>query len=406
MAETGPREQRQVNVAKIIFNIPHYRVPVFRRLSANPHVNFTVYAGDAKQMFGGSEIATIADVGQIKGVNWRKIGSRRLKGPLLRYYEWQPEVVALALREKWDAVICLGNKSLSNWLVRIILKVRGIPLIEWTQGVRRHEHGLKWAVRRFYMKWASAHLLYGNFARDFYTSHGFKNDEVFVVYNSLDHDRQLEVRGRITDDDIERTRRGFGVLEGRDRLIFHSGRLEKRKNLPILIEAVERFKNVGRKVVVVLIGDGAEESALRQLVKAKGLDERVIFHGPCYDEDVLGQVISASDLCIVPGGLGLLAMHSFVYGTPILVCDNTDGLHGPEVETVIEGRTGGFFREGDVDDLVEKMNAMLYPEPCKGRMKQRCMELIDTYYTPQYQEKVIIEALNYVLAPYKQIPVP
>jgi len=393
----------KIKVAKLIWLIPHYRVPIFRRLSRNPALDFTVYAGDGTQMLDGSQIATAEDVGAIEGVNWKKIKSYRLKGPLFRYYEWQPEAVRLAMKEDWDAVICLGNKSLSNWLVRVILRIRGIPLIEWTQGVRKHESGIKWAIRKFYMKWARAHLLYGNFARDFYVKHGFKEEEVFVVYNSLDHDAQLEVRGRLTDADRERTRRKLGVTGPDDRLVFHSGRLEKRKNLPILIDAIDVFRKRGKKIVLVLIGDGAEKENLSAQVKKLQLADNVVFHGPCYSEEVLGGIFSAADLCVVPGALGLLAMHSMVYGTPVLVCDNKEGAHGPEIETVIEGRTGGFFREGDLDSLVEKMDAMLYPQACKRHMQAECMRIIDTRYTPRYQEKVIIEALNYVLGADRQI---
>ena len=95
-----------------------------------------------------------------------------------------------------------------------------------------------------------------------------------------------------------------------------------------------------------------------------------------------------------------------VYGTPVLTRDNTAWLHGPEVDAVIEGQTGGFFRDGDVDDLVAKMVAMLYPVPRKRMMREACMKMIDTYYTPEYQERVVIRAVNHVLPEHMQIPMP
>jgi hypothetical protein len=81
-------------------------------------------------------------------------------------------------------------------------------------------------------------------------------------------------------------------------------------------------------------------------------------------------------------------------------------MHGPEIETVIERKTGIFFNDGDVHNLVEKMEQMLYPKPSKNEMSRNCMKMIDQYYTPQYQERVIIQSLNYVLPAEKQIPLP
>lgn len=399
-------DRMKPKTVQVMWSIPHYRIPIFRRLSGNPYLDFTVCAGDNKRVFGGSTLATGRDVGAIAGVHWKCVKSSRVKGPILRDYEWQPGAVRMAWKDDIDVVICQGNKSISNWLIRIILKIRGIPLIEWTQGVREAERGVKWAIRKFYMKWAKAHLLYGNFAKDFYISHGFRDEEVFVVYNSLDYDRQVAIREQITASDVRQTRAEFAVSAPDDRLIVHSGRLEERKNLRLLLDALKNLKRSGSRIVLVLVGDGQSEQDLRAYARDQDLSDQVVFLGPCYDESRLGCLFVASDLCVVPGAVGLIAMHSFVYGTPILTCDKTKWLHGPEVETVVEGRTGGFFRDGDVSHLVEKMRTMLYPVPCKPSMAKACMEVIDRYYNPAYQEQVIINAINYVLPPEKRIPGP
>lgn len=398
--------QKRVKVAKMIWLIPHYRVPIFRRLSQNPNMDFTIYAGDNTQLIGGAKVASASEVGEIEGVNWSCLESHRIKGPLFKDYEWQPGAVKVIWKEDFDAVICFGNKSLSNWLIRIICKLRDIPIIEWSHGVLRPESGLKWAFRKFYMKWAKAHLMYGNFARDFYITHGFKDEEVFVVYNSLDYDKQVAIRESITDDDIRQTREKFGVSGPEDRLLFLSGRLNKKYKLPLLLDGLKRMKQRGRNVKLVLIGSGSEEEKLHDKVREDGIEDRVVFYGACYDESVVGKIILSSDLCVVTGWIGLTAMHSLVYGVPVLTRDNTAWLHRPEIEAVSEGKTGRYFRGDDVEDLVEKMEEMLYPQPCKNEMAGNCMEIIDKYYNPAYQEKVIIQALNYVLPDEKQIPLP
>jgi len=280
-------------------------------------------------------------------------------------------------------------------------------LIEWSHGITRPEGRLKWVVKKAYMKLANAYLFYGNFARDFFASHGFKDEELFVVYNSLDHDKQVAIREQINAGDVRRTRAEFGLSGPEDRLLFHSGRLEKKKNLPVLLDGLRVLKDRGRRIVLVLIGEGRQEKALRSQAERNEIMDRLIFYGPCYDEATLGRIISASDLCVVPAAVGLIAVHSLVYGTPILTCEFTSCCrHGPEVEAVVEGETGAFFCNCDVDDLVAKMELMLWINPCKPRMSEACKKMIDTYYTPQYQERVIIQALNYVLPKEKTIPLP
>ena len=142
------------------------------------------------------------------------------------------------------------------------------------------------------------------------------------------------------------------------------------------------------------------------MVRLKDTEDRVTFYGACFEETEIGKIISASDLCVVPGVTGLIAMHSLVYGTPILTRDNSAWLHCPEVEAVVEGKTGRYFRDGDLNDLVTKMQEMLYPVPCRERMSNACKSIIDAEYTPEYQERVFIEAINYCLPPEKRIPVP
>ncbi|HUT58871.1 MAG TPA: glycosyltransferase, partial [Phycisphaerae bacterium] len=188
---------RRVKVNMLMWWLPHFRAPIFRQLSQNPHIDFTVCTGDNSRVYGGESVSSASEVGNIEGINWHKLSARRLKGPLFRDFEWQPGAIKIAWNDDYDVQIIHGVQSLSNWLVRAICRLRGIPLIEWSHGITRPEGRLKWVVKKAYMKLANAYLFYGNFARDFFASHGFKDEELFVVYNSLDHDKQVAIREQI-----------------------------------------------------------------------------------------------------------------------------------------------------------------------------------------------------------------
>jgi glycosyltransferase involved in cell wall biosynthesis len=388
---------RKPRVIHAIYWIPHYRSAIFRQLCSNPGIDFTIVAGDDSEVLSGVRIASAAETGKLRGIKWRRVESRHLKGPFLKGWEWQPETVKMVLTEDVDAVIGLGIKSVSNWLIAAICRVRGIPYIDWSIGVMGPERRLKWWMRKSYLRLAKAHLLYGGWSRNWYAAHGFSEDQLFVVRNSLDHEEQLAVRASITPRDLQKTREKYGAAAPDARLLFHSGRLEPRKNFPILFEAIKLLKGEKKLVNLVLMGDGQDEQKLREMVRVKGIEDRVHFRGACYDEMEIGLTIAASDLSVVPGVVGLVAMHSFVYGTPILTRDNSAWLHCPEVEAVIEGRTGRYYRDGDVGDMVAKMVEMLFPSPCKAQMASACMEIIDKTYNPKAQERVIVQALNFCL---------
>ncbi|MCH7719763.1 MAG: glycosyltransferase family 4 protein [Planctomycetes bacterium] len=397
---------RRVKVVMLMWWIPHYRAPIFRRLSQSPQLDFVVWAGNNRNIARGQQVATAEDVGVANGISWRPIRSRRLRRWPLRDLEWQPEVLKLAWREDIDVLMIHGITSVSNWLVRVICKLRRIPLVEWSHGAFRPQRGLRWRIRKFYMKWADAFLLYGRFACNFFVAQGFDAGRVFLINNSLDYDRQVIIRDALTEDMLRETRASFGVGHADERLIFHCGRFRTKKTLRLLIDAIRILKERQRKVVAVLIGDGADEAGLRRYAEGCGLSDRVVFCGPVYDEERLGRIIAASDLCVVPASLGLTAMHSMVYGTPVLTCDNSGWVQGPEFDAVIDGENGILFRWADLDDLVRKMDAALYPVPCKPAMAQACRDTIAREFTPSYQERVVLKMINSLVPAHKQVRVP
>lgn len=391
-------------IVKVAWSIPHYRVPIFKRLSQNPNMDFVVCADDSDEGWKGEKITTASVADEQNEINWHKIKLTRLKFPPFRSYEWQPEAISFILKRKPDAVIVHGiTKSVSNWILVLLCKLMRIPIIDWTQGVRGPEKPTKWLVRKMLTKPFDAHMFYGEWARDWYASHGFNANQLFVIRNSLDHDKQVQIREAVSQTNIENVRKDFGAIEPGWKLIFHAGRLEPQKKLPLLFNALKILKNKDYKIKLVLIGTGRDEAGLREQVIQDGLQDCVIFYGACYDENTIGRIITASDLTVVPGAIGLIAMHSLVYGTPVLTCYNTAYKHGPEVEAIVDGKTGYYFKDDDIMDLAEKIELMLYKDACKSQMTEACKKMIDDNFTPEYQEKIIIEALNYVLPPEKKI---
>ena len=147
------------------------------------------------------------------------------------------------------------------------------------------------------------------------------------------------------------------------------------------------------KVNCVLIGEGPAQDELMSLMQEKQLSDRIWFYGACYDEDEISQLINHSDLCVSPGNIGLTAIHSLTYGSPIITGDDFSH-QGPEFEVIQPGVTGNFYKQNDVEDLAKTIHEWLTNVPDRETLRQTCYKVIDEKWNPHYQIEVIKNILN------------
>ena len=74
------------------------------------------------------------------------------------------------------------------------------------------------------------------------------------------------------------------------------------------------------------------------------MEGNCIFYGATYDEKELSKLIYMSDLTVSPGNIGLTAIHSLSYGTPVCSHSNFNN-QMPESEAIINFENGFFFRK-------------------------------------------------------------
>lgn len=303
---------------------------------------------------------------------------------------WQTGLIGLAVRRDIDVIIFLGNVNfLSTWVAAVLAKLFKKRILFWTHGWLRAERGLKAIVRRTFYRLADGLLLYGNRAKRLGVTSGFAASQMYVVYNSLDYQLQKQLLLQVTADKTLLVRQRLFTNPNLP-VIIYTGRLTKTKDLPLLIRAIALLEKSGCTVRLLLVGDGPEHEPLRHLAQELGVT--VHFYGPCYDEHVLSELIMSSNMTVTPGPIGLTAMHSLAYGTPVITHDDPDD-QGPEWEAIIPGQTGDLFRRGDVHDLatvIQKWSALPWPNES---IREQCKLVIDQYYNPKYQESVIDRAV-------------
>lgn len=377
--------------------IAHYRARIFELLSLRPDVEFVVVADPNPDT---PFLATI------KGGDERQIRhvcatTKIIRIPKLPELYWQPLAVKMMRRERPDVLIALGSPySVTAWVLSIYGRALKIPVLLWGHGLLGEETGPKWWLRKMLYRLASGQLLYGDYAKTLLVKKGFDPETLHVVYNSLDYDLQSKIAAEIREEESLAWRHSLGVADGEGLVVF-TGRLQPVKRLDMLVEAIAKLARRGKRVHAALVGEGSQKSNLVALSEQLGVADLIHFLGASYDERYLGLVLSASDLSVIPSGAGLSIMHAMIFGTPVVLHDRVE-YHFPEWEAVEEGKTGFYYKYGDIDDLAKKIERAIFPSPKRAFMKEACKRVIDERYNPHRQVGVFIDAVKKSLAQYRK----
>ncbi len=89
------------------------------------------------------------------------------------------------------------------------------------------------------------------------------------------------------------------LRRGHKHLVLWLGRMSRKENLPMLVDAADEIVNTQRRddVCFALVGDGDVRSQLEAEVERRGLSEAVVFPG-MVDDDRLREWITTADICV------------------------------------------------------------------------------------------------------------
>jgi glycosyltransferase involved in cell wall biosynthesis len=374
-------EQRE-NVAVVNLFYAHYRKAVMQKLLQSTRYRYILYGDTYDVTNSGIETWIPDDPSQFIRIPARRVW---------RHFYSQRGLLHPALRRDIVAIIYTGDvQYLSVWVSASVARLTGKRVFFWTHGWRRAENGPKaWGRRSFYHL-AHSLLLYGQRAKEIGVQQGFDPGRFYIIFNSLDYERQKQLRESITSEQIQATRRQYFEHPERPMLIY-VGRLIPRKRLDILLEASSELTQRGYPVNTLIVGEGPELERLARICSQRKLSVR--FVGGCYDEATLALLIMSADVTVSPGDAGLLVMHSLAYGTPIITHDCLDW-QGPEVEAIVPGKNGALFHYDDHHDLATKILEWTQAQLLSEDIQEQCYGIIDKYYNPEYQRTVIEKAVS------------
>lgn len=304
-------------------------------------------------------------------------------------YIYQTHVLRQVLFKKWDAILLLGDANIiSNWMISVIARIKGVPVIFWGHGMYGKEGFIKKMVLKLFLSFADRILVYGHWARNLLIKENFDPANIDVIYNSINYEISKSLREKAINPEYYQN-----YFKNNLPTLIFIGRLTKAKKLHLLIEALHQLNQGTTKYNLMIVGDGQMRHYLENL--AKDLDENIHFYGACYEEEKISKLIANAELCVSPGNVGLTSVHAMSYGTP--VCTSNDFKNqGPEFEAIKLGVTGCFFDHKKVN-LAETINDWSELNKDRVCVRQACYNVVDKYYNPKVQVRVLKKVLNEVL---------
>ena len=163
-----------------------------------------------------------------------------------------------------------------------------------------------------------------------------------------------------------------------DRLTLLSiSRLVPRKNVDVLIAAVDRLAAEGARLLLVIAGTGPEEDKIRRLAAER--PQTVRFEG-FITEDRKRELLHESDVFVqlsIREGLSIATLEALASGVPCLVSD-LPGVREP----VDAGKTGWLVQDPEsVDSVVAALRAVLADRPRLAEMRRTCRAVAESKYS-------------------------
>ena len=326
--------------------------------------------------------------------------------PSFLYTRNETNVLLFPLRKirqfKPGIVICdfaLGILNLP--FILLFCKLRKIKFVFWSHGFYRKkgfnpEKRLADKYRLFLLKAADANIVYGQVDKQVLGKY-LNEEKIFVAQNTIDTSTFIEIRKKLAEEGRINIKKRLGINHAHN-IVFIS-RMLRAKKPEILITIYEILKNkYGITAGVHLIGDGEMLPLMKSEVESKSYTDDFYFHGSVHDPVVNGALLFISDIMVIPGYLGLSVNHAFCFDCPVISFQEKNGYpaHSPEVEYVINDKTGFLVEEHTPEAMAEAINKLLTNEVLKMEIKKNIREAIESRMTLEKMVSGVIDCVNYV----------
>jgi len=184
-------------------------------------------------------------------------------------------------------------------------------------------------------------------------------------------------------------------LNAENQVLFTLTRLassEQYKGYEQVIKAVSRLKKRFTGIRYILAGpyDDAEETRIKELIKACGVEENVILTG-FLEEKELADYFLLADLFVLPSkkeGFGIVFIEALTCGLPV-ICGNADG----SVDAIRNGELGTAINVNDLDELEKTIVAYL-ETPLTVAKREQLQKTCLGYFNEKHYRETLLQLIT------------
>lgn len=356
--------------------LPHYRLPLFRRLRSALEPD-----GIHVELHYGQEYPGTVPATTDLDAPWALRHENRYLALGRHALVWQPCWRAL---EGADLVIVeQASRLLLNYGLLLGRAVRRRPrLAYWGHGRNFQSaapSGAREALKRLLATRADWWFAYTELSAEAVRSAGFPEGRITVLDNTIDESELAAALASTTAADLEALRGRLGIPAGSPVGVFVGG-VYPDKHIEFLLRACEAIRARLPAFHLLLVGDGPERDRVRRAAASAAWIHDL---GPAFGAEKAAY-LQLADVLLLPGVVGLAIIDSFVARTPLFTTQLPG--HGPEIAYLRDGHNG-VMTPHEVEEYSRAVSAFLADPQAQRRLQAGCAESAGLYTLDSMVEK-------------------
>jgi glycosyltransferase involved in cell wall biosynthesis len=387
---------RRFRVLAIATHPVQYSAPLFRRMAANPHLDFHV----AYCSLRGAEPGPDPDFGTV--VKWDV--------PLLDDYEWthvpnrgsgaesffglrNPGLWGLIRRGHFDAILCYaGYVQCSFWIAYLAAKTCNTAFLFGTDSTTlapRDSRSWKTAFKRLF--WprlfglADQVIVPSSGTRELMLSLGIADERITLTPYTVDNEWWMQPARQIDRESV----RGSWGASASDAVILFCAKLQPWKRPLDLLRAFAKLNLSDARLVFA--GDGPLRQQLEAEAAALGVATRVRFLG-FVNQSQLPAVYKSADLMVLPSEyepFAVVVNEAMCCGCPVMASDRV----GAARDLIAPVFPEFIFPCGDIGALAERLKNAVADRGRLEALGERGVEHMRTW-SPERNIGATIQAIE------------
>ena len=282
-----------------------------------------------------------------------KTSKKRSKKLIQILKEEKPDLIIVTLPEPTIRILKI-KKYLKN--TKIITSIRNHPNSEFKSFIGK-------SIRNHFYKESDIITIQDNHYKKYFPN--YLQNKIKIIPNYISNEFLIEKNQR-----------------KKEKKIITVTRLEKQKNIPLLINAFSKLNKNYSDYKLIIIGKGKQKKKLLNLIKKKKLTDKIIIKEPIND---IKKELETSTLFVLPSdyeGMPNVLLEAMSLSIPIITTDSTKALQS----FIINNKNGIIIPKNNQKELTNKIELLLENKKIRDNLSKEALK-IKNYYT----ENIIIK---------------